>query len=64
MQYQLSNNEKSARLKCKMRSVKRKNPLTKIVKIRSLKLKNALWKIDSPFGKMENPLSKNWKSAQ
>jgi hypothetical protein len=33
-----------------------KNPLTKIGKILSVKLKNALWKIDNPLGKMENPL--------
>jgi hypothetical protein len=41
-----------------------KNPLTKIVKYRSVKLKNSLWKIDNPLEKMENPLSKNGKSAR
>jgi hypothetical protein len=40
-----------------MRSVKMKNPLTKIGKIFSVKLKNALGKIGNPIGKMENPHS-------
>jgi hypothetical protein len=47
-----------------MRSVKMKNPLTKIGKIHSVKLKNAPGKIDNPLGKMENPLSRNGKSAR
>jgi hypothetical protein len=41
-----------------------KNPLTKIGKIRSVKLKNALGKIDNSLGKMENPQDKNEKSAR
>jgi hypothetical protein len=40
-----------------MRSIKMKNPLTKIGKIRSVKLKNAL-------GLIANPLGKNGKSAR
>jgi hypothetical protein len=46
-----------------MRSVKMKNPLTKIRKIRSVKLKNTLGKIDNPLRKKENPFSRNGKSA-
>jgi hypothetical protein len=38
----LSRNEKSARLKWKIRSVKMENPLTKIGKVRSVKLKDEL----------------------
>jgi hypothetical protein len=46
-----------------MHSVKMKYPLTKIGKIFSVKLKNALGKINKPLGKMENPLSRIGKSA-
>jgi hypothetical protein len=49
MENQFSRNEKSVRLKWKIRSVKMKNALTKIGKTRFVKLKNAL-------GKMNNPL--------
>jgi hypothetical protein len=42
-----------------MRSIKMKNSLTKFGKILSVKLKNALGKIDNPLGKMENPLTRN-----
>jgi hypothetical protein len=41
----------------KIGSVEMKNPFTKIGKIRSVKLKNALGKIDNRLGKMENQLS-------
>jgi hypothetical protein len=47
-----------------MRSVKMKNSLTKFGKILSVKWKKALAKIDNPLGKMENPLSRNVKSAR
>jgi hypothetical protein len=50
MENQFSRNEKSVRLKWEMRSVKMKNPLTKIGKIRFVKLKNALGKIDNTLG--------------
>jgi hypothetical protein len=39
-------------------------PLTKIGKIPTVKLKNALGKIDNRFGAMENPLSINGKSPR
>jgi hypothetical protein len=42
-----------------MRSGKMENPLTKIGKIRSVKVKNAIRIIDNLLGKMENPLSRN-----
>jgi hypothetical protein len=35
------------------------NPVGKIGKIRCVKFKNTLGKIDNPLGYMENPLSKN-----
>jgi hypothetical protein len=38
-----------------------KNPLTKVSKIRSVKSKNSLGKVDNPLGKMENPPSRNVK---
>jgi hypothetical protein len=41
-----------------------KNPLSKIGKIRSVNLKNALGKIDNPLGKMEKPLSRNGETAR
>jgi hypothetical protein len=41
-----------------------KNPLTKIGKIRFVKLKNALGKINNPLWKMENPVGKNEKSGR
>jgi hypothetical protein len=40
------------------------NPLTKISKILTVKLKNALGKIYNPLGEMENPHGKNEKSAR
>jgi hypothetical protein len=64
MEYLLRKNEKSARLKWKMRSVKIKNPLTKIGKILSVKLKNSLGNIDNPLGKMKNLLGNDVKCAQ
>jgi hypothetical protein len=50
MENPFSRNEKSVRLKWKMRSVKIKNPLTLIGNIRFVKLKNALGKIDNQLG--------------
>jgi hypothetical protein len=64
MENTFDNNEKTPRLKWKMRSVKMKNPFTKIGKILSVNLKIALGKIDNPLGKLENPLSRIGKSAR
>jgi hypothetical protein len=58
MENPLGKNEKSARLKWKMRSVKMKYPLTKTSKICSVNLKYTLGNIDNPLGKIENPLSR------
>jgi hypothetical protein len=69
MENPLGKNEKYARLKWKMRSLK----MVKYVLLKSplFKIKNTLGNIENPLGKMEkrrvkmkNPLSKNEKFAR